>query len=40
MALKLDISKAYDKVEWVFLEKLMEKLGFANRWISLINSCI
>jgi len=22
-------------VEWVFLEKLMEKLGFATRWISL-----
>ena len=40
MALKLNMSKAYDRLKWVFLEKLMEKLGFADRWISLISSCI
>ena len=27
MALKLDISKAYDQVEWEFLEKIMHHLG-------------
>ena len=37
---KLDMSKAYNRVEWVFLEKIMEKMGFDNRWISLIQSCI
>ena len=40
MAIKLDMSKAYDRVEWAFLEKLMEKLGFDNRWITLVSSCI
>ena len=38
MALKLDMSKPYDRVEWQFLEKLMEKLGFNRKWIDLIIS--
>ena len=36
MTLKLDMRKAYNKVEWVFLENPMKKMGFCERWIGLI----
>ena len=39
-AVKLDISKTYDRVEWCFLKKVMESMGFNEKWISLIMNCI
>ncbi|XP_075654689.1 uncharacterized protein LOC142624833 [Castanea sativa] len=35
MAVKLDISKAYDRVEWGFLRQIMLKLGFDPKWVQL-----
>lgn len=40
MALKLDTSKAYNRVEWAFMEKLMIKMGFNERWVQLMMVCI
>jgi hypothetical protein len=39
-AVKLDMHKAYDRVEWGFLEKIMIKMGFDRRWIKLIMACV
>ncbi|KAK4386128.1 putative mitochondrial protein [Sesamum angolense] len=40
MALKLDISKAYDKVEWNFFKHVLLRLGFPPRLVDLIMLCI
>ncbi|XP_073311023.1 uncharacterized protein [Primulina huaijiensis] len=39
-ALKLDMSKAYDRVEWCFLEEMMIRLGFAPAWVEKIMRCV
>lgn len=39
-AVKLDMNKAYDKVEWFFLEKMMLKMGFNEQWVQLIMECV
>ncbi|KAK0577042.1 hypothetical protein LWI29_027074 [Acer saccharum] len=40
MAIKLDLSKAYDRVEWEFLRAILIKMGFPSNWVSLIMDCV
>ena len=40
VAFKLDISKAYDKLEWCFLEGMLMKLGFCREWVDLMLLCV
>lgn len=38
--LKMDLSKAYDRVEWKFLETMMVQLGFAREWIRVVMASV
>ena len=40
LAMKLDISKAYDRVEWEFLKGIMVRLGFPDLWIKRVMCCV
>lgn len=40
MGLKIDMNKAYDRVEWDFLGALLLKMGFDDRWVQLILTCL
>lgn len=40
MAMKINISKAYDRIEWGYLQEVLLKMGFHRRWVELIMSCV
>lgn len=40
MALKLDMSKAYDRIKWNFLEAMLRKIGFCDWWVHLVMECV
>ncbi|GAU24827.1 hypothetical protein TSUD_157400 [Trifolium subterraneum] len=40
LTLKIDISKAYDKVDWGFLRRVMTKMGFTDVWIRWVMMCV
>ena len=40
LALKLDINKAYDRVEWDFHKGIMLKLGLSDMWVDRVMSCV
>ena len=43
MMVKLDIAKAYDKLNWQFIRKMLESFGFRLEWINwvmnIVTSC-
>lgn len=40
MDLKFDFDKAYDRVSWTFLSKVMHYMGFSEHWIKMVYECI
>ena len=39
-AYKLNLAKAYDRVDWRFLEGVLQKTGFSQRWIAWVMHCV
>ncbi|CAM9001934.1 unnamed protein product [Rhodiola kirilowii] len=39
-SLKVDMSKAYDRLEWDFIKRMLLKLGFASEWVEKVMLCV
>jgi hypothetical protein len=37
---KPDLAKAYDRVDWKYLQNILTKLGFANQWVDWVMCCV
>ncbi|XP_026399242.1 uncharacterized protein LOC113295103 [Papaver somniferum] len=40
VGVKLDMDKAFDRMEWFFLHQMLLHLGFPLKWCQLINHCV
>lgn len=38
--LKVDFEKAYDTIDWGFLDFILNKIRFGERWTSWVKSCV
>uniref|UniRef100_A0A803P0Z6 Reverse transcriptase domain-containing protein n=1 Tax=Cannabis sativa TaxID=3483 RepID=A0A803P0Z6_CANSA len=40
MAIKMDLNKAYDRLEWNFLKEVLVRFGFHSHFVKIIMSCV
>lgn len=40
MAVKIDLEKTYDSLDWSYIRACLSQFGFCNRWIDLVMNCI
>lgn len=40
MLLKIDLSKAFDKLSWMYIQKMLTAFGFSHAWVRWVISLI
>lgn len=40
MVCKIDMEKVYDHVNWLFLDRVLQKMGFGSRWKNWMKICV
>jgi len=40
VAVKLDISKVYDHMDWDYLKRVMRRMSFNEKWIGWMSLCV